>query len=466
MNSRIINLLCISLAMSWAAIPESLADPSQDVELAEGVKQFSDGELAQMLAPVALYPDSLLTHFLVASTYPLEIVEAERWLKENPSLEGAEALEAAQDKDWDPSVKALTPFPRVLNRMSQDLSWTQRVGDAFLQDEKRVLASIQTLRQQAKQAGNLDNMENLEVEHDDDNIVIVPKERSVIVVPYYDTRVIYGPWRWPRYRPVYWDWHWAHHHHHHAGLFYWHPRVFLSDLFFFSAFNWHRHHVVIIRHGYRNRYWHRRDIIRHRHAQRWEHRPVHRRGVAYRHETVRARYRDHRPSRAQSRAIRRQEARAQERVRVKPTREHQGNRQNRGQSKPAIETREQRIRSGLREQRVERRVNGSNERRNQGEVRGHREIRSRDAKPEWQLKNPRGKPLQVREPERVTPVRQPRESRPVPAPREIKRSSESPRPRIERPTQLRDKVHRSPPSRGESRGSRQREVRTRESGRR
>ena len=113
-----------------------------------------------MLAPIALYPDSLLTHILIASTYPLEVIQAERWLVKNTEqeLEAEQLMEQTATMDWAPSIKALLPFPRVLKRLSENLEWTQQLGDAFLQDEESVLNSIQQLRQKAEQAGNLDQM--------------------------------------------------------------------------------------------------------------------------------------------------------------------------------------------------------------------------------------------------------------------------------------------------------------------
>src|SRR5690606_9466242 len=100
---------------------------------------FTAAELDQMLAPVALYPDTVLSHVLIASTYPLEVVQADRWTRENPGLETEAAVAAVENQDWDPSVKALVAFPQVLDRMSADLAWTQRLGDAFLADEGAVM---------------------------------------------------------------------------------------------------------------------------------------------------------------------------------------------------------------------------------------------------------------------------------------------------------------------------------------
>ena len=157
-----------------------------------------------MLAPIALYPDALLTHILIATTYPIEVVDAERWINKNKQLSSEALLDAAENKDWDASVKALLPFPSVLKKLSEDLHWMRNLGDAFLQDEALVLASLQTLRQQADQAGNLENMNNVKVVRDTQTIIIEPKQNNIIYVPYYDTRVVYGHWRWSHYPPIFW----------------------------------------------------------------------------------------------------------------------------------------------------------------------------------------------------------------------------------------------------------------------
>src|SRR5690606_12981568 len=96
---------------------------------------FNRAELDQMLAPIALYPDTVLSHVLIAATYPLEVVQADRWTRANTRYTGQSAVNAVEDQDWDPSVKALVAFPEILRRMSDDLDWTQRLGDAFLVDE-------------------------------------------------------------------------------------------------------------------------------------------------------------------------------------------------------------------------------------------------------------------------------------------------------------------------------------------
>jgi len=316
-----VHLVLFSLALSFSS-SAILAEGSIKQEQAakqNAMVQFTQAELEQMLAPIALYPDSVLTHILIASTYPLEIIQADRWASKNPDMEPADALEKVENEEWDPSVKALIPFPRILERLSDDLDWTQRLGDAFLQSEERVLDSIQSLRQKADEAGNLSQMDNMEITREDDNIIIQPLEREVVYVPYYDTRVVYGNWRWAHYQPVYWDWSWHSHHNHynyhyrpHYGLFSWHPSIHLSTHFFFSAFNWHNHHVVVVdRHHYNSRrYRHRSHIIAHNNARRWSHNPTHRRGVAYRSNQVRERYNSNRPSVNATRLVRNNERHA------------------------------------------------------------------------------------------------------------------------------------------------------------
>jgi hypothetical protein len=254
---------------------------------------FSDAELAQMLAPIALYPDSLLTHILIASTYPIEVIEAHRWLKKNDGLNKKKREKLLDDLDWDASVKALIPFERVLSRLSEDLSWTQSLGDAFLQDESRLLSSIQALRKKAKLAGSLSKMDNMDIDDEDNNISIISREKEVVYVPYYDSRIVYGAWFWPAYPPVYW--------HPRSSVFvslshpfHWHTGVHITFNYFFSAFHWHNRHVVI--HNPRSRhyrYYHqrpRRLVANGGYAKRWSHKPAHRKGVAYRTKRTSEKY--------------------------------------------------------------------------------------------------------------------------------------------------------------------------------
>ncbi len=256
-------------------------------------KQYSEAELAQMLAPIALYPDSLLTHILISSTYPIEIIEAHRWLKKNEQLNSVQIAKSIENFSWDASVKALVPFEQILRRLSEDLGWMQQLGDAFLQDEAKVLESIQLLREQAKLAGNLDKMDNMDVSYENNNIIIEPVKKEIVYVPYYDTRMVFGNWYWSSYPPVYW----APYHRvyvNHYNPFHWHSGIHISFNYFFSAFHWHNRHVIVVNsHRSHYRYYHqrpRRLIARGGYAKRWSHQPCHRRGVAYRTKQTRQKY--------------------------------------------------------------------------------------------------------------------------------------------------------------------------------
>jgi hypothetical protein len=174
---------------------------------------FKPEEIEALVAPIALYPDSVLSQVLMASTYPLEIVHAARWVKTNPSLKGDAAVKAVQDQSWDVSVKSLVAFPQILEPMNDKLDWTQKLGDAFLAQEKDVLAAVQRLRARAKETGNLKSNEqqNVTVEpapagsQTTQTIVrIEPANPQVIYVPAYNPSLVYGPWNYPGYPPYYW----------------------------------------------------------------------------------------------------------------------------------------------------------------------------------------------------------------------------------------------------------------------
>ncbi|PKM18696.1 MAG: DUF3300 domain-containing protein [Gammaproteobacteria bacterium HGW-Gammaproteobacteria-15] len=257
---------------------------SQSFDVRAEEETLSQAQLDQMLAPVALYPDTVLTHVLIAATYPLEVVQAARWVKDNPKLTGEAAVDAVEKQSWDPSVKALVAFPQLLERLSNDLDWTQELGEAFLADEAQVMASIQNLRQKAYANGSLNDTKHVVVEREREIIIIEPARKEVVYVPVYDTRIVYGDWWWPSHPPVYW---------HTAGVYYrhspfhWGISVNVRPWFYFSIFDWHHRHVVVHHHYYHKppRYY----PVRHRHyvdARRWHHNTEHRRGVHYRHERL------------------------------------------------------------------------------------------------------------------------------------------------------------------------------------
>jgi len=168
-------------------------------------KPFKQEALDQLLAPIALYPDSLVAQILMASTYPLEIVQAERWAKQNKSLKGDALTAALEKQNWDPSVKSLVNFPQVLQMMNEKVDWTQKLGDAFLAQQKDVMDTIQNLRKKAQAEGNLktNKEQKVIVEKETQTIIIEPSNPQVIYVPTYNPTVVYGTWWYPAYPPYY-----------------------------------------------------------------------------------------------------------------------------------------------------------------------------------------------------------------------------------------------------------------------
>jgi uncharacterized protein DUF3300 len=165
-------------------------------------------ELDQLLASIALYPDDLLSQVLMASTYPIEVVQAERWVKANSKLTGDALAKALEKQSWDASVKSLVNVPQVLTMMSEKLDWTVSVGNCFIGQQKEVMETVQKLRAKAKEAGNLASTKEQKVstENQDGKEVIVIEQSSpeVIYVPTYNPAVIYGTWPYPAYPPYYW----------------------------------------------------------------------------------------------------------------------------------------------------------------------------------------------------------------------------------------------------------------------
>src|SRR5688572_12971295 len=214
MNARasmLASTFCMILAMpgsAWAQpSPASTPASSGTVAPAAG-KSFSQQELDQLVAPIALYPDSVMAQVLMASTYPLEVVIAERWVKANPGLKGKALEDALQGQRWDPSVKSLAAFPQVLTMMSDKLDWTQKLGDAFLAQQKDVMATAQALRAKAVAQGTLkDSNEQKVVTETQSTTTIIriePANPEVVYVPTYNPTVVYGAWPYPAYPPYYW----------------------------------------------------------------------------------------------------------------------------------------------------------------------------------------------------------------------------------------------------------------------
>src|SRR5271168_1066420 len=154
--------------------------------------QLTPEQLQELVAPIALYPDALVAQILAASAYPTQIVEADRFLQQNPGLKGKDLGAAVDQKDWDPSVKALTQFPSVLSNLDKNLTWTSELGDANANQAEAVMDAVQFMRQKAESAGNLQTTPQQTVSNQGSNVVIQPADPEVVYVPTYDPGIIYG----------------------------------------------------------------------------------------------------------------------------------------------------------------------------------------------------------------------------------------------------------------------------------
>ncbi len=206
----LIGLLALAAAPFGAYAQGQTVTPVQGAAPGQPAPQstvtFAQPQLEQMLAPIALYPDQLLAQILMASTYPLEVVEAYRWVSDpnNAALKGDALTAALAQQPWDPSVKSLVPFPQILQMMNDKLDWTQKLGDAFLAQQQDVMNAVQTLRHQAEQAGKLASTPQETVQDTPDGVVIQPAQPDTVYVPVYDPSYVYGPWPYPDYPPYYW----------------------------------------------------------------------------------------------------------------------------------------------------------------------------------------------------------------------------------------------------------------------
>jgi hypothetical protein len=198
----VVALLLSAPHVAMAQSPQPAAAPAQSDQL------IKPEQLDALVAPVALYPDTLLAEILMASTYPLEVIEADRWAQANKNLKG-DALKAAVDKQsWDDSVKSLVGTPSVLDMMSTKLDWTQALGNAVLAQQPDVMDAVQRLRAKAqannKLTSNQQQIVSTQQQDGQQAIVIAPTDPDTIYVPYYDPAVVYGPWPYPDYPPYYW----------------------------------------------------------------------------------------------------------------------------------------------------------------------------------------------------------------------------------------------------------------------
>jgi len=200
-------LVCLlSLAQLFATWPLSLSaqdPPDQDPQAqgpqatpqggqAEPYAQQTPEQLQRLVAPIALYPDSLVAQILAASTFPEEVVEADRWVQAHPHLKGEALGQAVDQQPWDPSVKALAAFPSVLGNMDKNLSWTSSLGDAYYNQQQDVMDAVQLMRHKAEAAGALKTTPQEVVSEEGPDIDIEPAAPDVVYVPAYDPWLVYG----------------------------------------------------------------------------------------------------------------------------------------------------------------------------------------------------------------------------------------------------------------------------------
>ena len=203
-----ISALFLALTLLLATWPQSLA-ASQETQApappAQGTQYTpqTPEQLQQLVAPIALYPDSLIAQILAASTFPEQVVEADRWVEANPDLKGEALGQAVDQQPWDPSVKALTAFPSVLGNMDKNLSWTSSLGDAYYNQEQDVMDAVQVMRQRAQEAGNLKTTPQQTVTTQGSTIIVQPAAPDVVYVPAYNPWLVYGGpiVAWPGWYP-------------------------------------------------------------------------------------------------------------------------------------------------------------------------------------------------------------------------------------------------------------------------
>lgn len=287
--------------------PTSAANAAPAAVAAKDVV-FTQEQLDQMLAPIALYPDPLLAQLLMASTYPGEIAEAVTWSKAHPDAKGDDAVKQVANQPWDPSVQALVAFPQVLATLGQDPVWVQRMGDAFLAQPDDVMGAVQRLRRQAQAAGNLQSnqYQNVTIQNaaapaapaaqsaaapapssSSSTIIIQPADPQVVYVPTYNPTTTYGTWAYPASPPVYYP----------PPPAYYPGQALMAGLAFGTGVaivaslwgdcDWNNNDVDIDVNRYNN--INRNNQIT-RNQNKWQHNAVHRDGVPYRDNRSREQY--------------------------------------------------------------------------------------------------------------------------------------------------------------------------------
>jgi hypothetical protein len=298
-------LLLPQVAAAQGAPAQGAAAQGPAAQGAGDAKSFKQEELEQMVAPIALYPDSLLTQILMASTYPLEIVQAARWAKQNENLKGDGLAIELEKQNWDPSVKSLVNFPQILQMMNEKLDWTAKLGDAFLAQQKDVMDSVQKLRKKAQAEGNLKTTkeQTVVVQKETQTIIIEPANPQVVYVPAYNPTVVYGTWAYPAYPPpppYYYPGYTA-------GAFLTGVAVGAAWGYAWGHSDWNHGDVNVnvnqnnTLNNNINRSNYQNKVTAQGGQGKWQHNPESRKGVAYRDQNTAQRYNKGGPANAQTR---------------------------------------------------------------------------------------------------------------------------------------------------------------------
>jgi hypothetical protein len=292
---ELIAIVCSVLLLFAVAVAQEPQPPAG--QQPPPAPMLSPDQLDTLVAPVALYPDPLLSQVLAASTYPLEIVEANQWLQQNKGLKGQTLLDAARQQNWDPSVQALVALPDVLKRLNQDVRWTTDLGNAFLAQQADVMSAVQRLRAKAQASGKLKSNKQIDVTEKSENgqnaIVIEPADPQVIYVPTYNPEWVWGPPVWGGYPPLFYP-----------GIgfgFGFGPGIYIGGFFggccgwgafgWGWGFNWFGGGILV-----NNYFLHRYGFADFhgggfRGTEAWAHNPAHRGGVPYPNRALNDRYR-------------------------------------------------------------------------------------------------------------------------------------------------------------------------------
>ncbi len=288
----------VGLLLSPTGLPAQQAPPPPPPPPGQ---LLTPDQLDDLVAPIALYPDELVSQILVAATYPLEVVEAYQFLQKNPGLTGPALTQAAQQQNWDPSVQALVMFPDAVKRLNDDVTWTTNLGNAFLAQQQDVMAAVQRMRQKAEQDGKLQSTPQMNVVNTNQDgqpvVDIEPVNPDIMYVPEYDPVWIWGPPLWYPY-PAWW----------------WPPRSILGaglwfgfgpgiNVGFFFGVGWHGWggwgwhpgwggHTVIVNNTFIHQYNFNTAHLASMHGTSvWAHDPAHRMGVPYASAALNQRYR-------------------------------------------------------------------------------------------------------------------------------------------------------------------------------